>query len=285
MKKIIFDFASVEQGETTVDIKKNKTQKNNMEDMFDYINSIMNNRDYGIGLHSIQGSNQDNVMKNIMEKGLKIDEKKKILSTVSSFGIHDKINKDYLKDQITQYHYGKQEEIKRNVIILVPLIISNSKGEKIYLGFPPYDTECHGNDFRTSCVLDTLCVEEKGEGKIPPELILGSYIKNNEELSFIKNPNYFELLSEEEKNDFFTKMKERLQGKYKEISDAVITEDINTLEKMSQEEKNKIDNEIEEGTRRNILERGINRQLAKTLSKNFVQIKQDDSATQALGYI
>ena len=285
MRKIIFDFSEVEK----ISIEENSerpviTKKDSVEDMFEYINSVMEDKSFGIGLHSTQAENGEGTLDSIMKNGLEIEERKKILSTVSSFGTHTKINQEHLKERIMQYSYGKQGETKQNVIVLVPSTISNSQGKQIYLGFPPYDTECHGNDFRTSCVLDTICAGGESKGKIPPEFILGYYTSNNEGVSFIKNPNYFKFLSEEQRDEFFSDVEGKLQGKYKDISDAVISEDIQILEEMSQKEQRKITEEIKEGTRKNILERGVNREVAETLSRSSAKIKQDDSATQALIY-
>lgn len=288
MRKIVFDFKETKQEETPIrddNREYNTAQKDSIEEMFDYINNIMENENYGIGLHSTQGENTEDILNSIMKNGLEIEERKKILSTVSSFGTHTKISQEHLKQRMMQYSYGKQENIKHNVIVLVPSTISNSEGKQIYLGFPPYDTECHGNDFRTSCVLDTICAGEESKGKIPPEFILGYYTSSDGGVTFIKNPNYFKFLSKEQKDDFFRNMESKLQGKYKKISDAVIAEDVQTLEEMSQKEQSEIAKKIKEGTRSNILERGVNSQLAEALSRNSVQIKQDDSATQALGYI
>lgn len=288
MRKIFFDFADLEQDEVSNqddNREKYTVQKDSAEEMFDYINSIMEDKTYGIGLHSTQGENIDNILNSIMKNGLEIEERKKILSTVSSFGTHTKISQEYLKQQMMQYSYGNQGKTKQNVIVLVPSIISNSQGKQIYLGFPPYDIECYGNDFRTSCVLDAICTGEESKGKIPPEFILGYFTSSNEGISFVKNPKYFKLLSEEQINKFFGDIEGRLQGKYKEISNAVISEDVQKLEEMSGKEQLEIAEKIRNGTRSNILERGLNRQLAETLSRNSVQIKQDDSATQALRYV
>lgn len=288
MRKIVFDFKETKQeGIPSQDNNRgyHTTQKDSIEEMFDYINNIMEDQNYGIGLHSLHKGDTEDILNSIMENGLEIEERKKILSTVSSFGTHTKISREYLKQQIMKYSYGKQENTKHNVIVLVPSTISNSQGKQIYLGFPPYDIECHGNDFRTSCVLDAICAGEESKGKIPQEFILGYYTSSNEGVNFIKNPNYFKFLSEEQKDDFFRNMESRLQGKYKKISDAVIAEDVQTLEEMSQEEQSEIAEKIKAGTRSNILERGVNSQLAETLSRSSVKIKQDDSATQALGYV
>lgn len=288
MRKIVFDYTDIEQDEVSIqDANRGKytMPKDSVENMFDYINSIMEDKAYGIGLHSAQGKNTEDILNSIMKNGLEIEERKKILSTVSSFGTHTKISQEHLKQRMMQYSYGKQENVKHNVIVLVPSTISNSQGKQIYLGFPPYDIECHGNDFRTSCVLDTICAGEESKGKIPSEFILGYYTSSNEGVNFIKNPNYFKFLSEEQKDDFFRNMESRLQGKYKKISDAVIAEDVQTLEEMSQKEQSEIAEKIKAGTRSNILERGVNSQLAETLSRSSVKIKQDDSATQALEYV
>lgn len=288
MRKIVFDFKETKRDEIPIQDNNgghHTTQKDSIEEMFDYINNIMGDENYGIGLHSLHKGDREDILNSIMENGLEIEERKKILSTVSSFGTHAKISREYLKQQMMQYSYGKQENTKQNVIVLVPSTISNSHGEQIYLGFPPYDIECHGNDFRTSCVLDTICAGKESKGKIPPEFILGYYTSSDNGVNFIKNPNYFKFLSEEQKDVFFKNMESRLQGQYKRISDAVIAKDIQTLEEMSKNEQLKIAEEIKKETRINILERGVNRQLAETLSRSSVQIKQDDSATQALGYV
>lgn len=288
MRKIVFDFTEAEQDKIPIEDNSRRQQtiqNDTVEEMFDYINSVMEDTSYGIGLHSTQGENIEGIFDSIMKDGLEIEERKKILSTVSSFGTHTKIKQDHLKQRMMQYSYGKQGETKQNVIVLVPSTISNSKGEQVYLGFPPYDIECHGNDFRTSCVLDTICSDEESKGKIPPEFILGYYTSGNEGVSFIKNPNYFKFLTEEQRDEFFRNIQGRLQGKYKEISEAVISEDMQTLEEMSKKEQLEIAEKIKEGTRSNILERGVNSQLAETLSRSSVKIKQDDSATQALAYV
>lgn len=288
MRKIVFDFKETKQDKIHTqdnNIDNHTIQKDTIEEMFDYINNVMGDENYGIGLHSIQGENTEDILNSIMQNGLEIEERKKILSTVSSFGTRTKISQEHLKQRIMQYSYGRQGNTKNNVIVLVPSTISNSQGKQIYLGFPPYDTECHGNDFRISCVLDTLCASEESKGKIPSEFILGYYTSSGEGIRFVKNSNYFKFLSKEQKDEFFRNTESRLQGKYKKISDAVIMEDIQTLEEMSQKEQSEIEIKIKEGTRNNILEKGLNNQLAETLSRASVQIKQDDSATQALGYV
>lgn len=264
--------------------KPSEDEKEPSEEMFDYINSIIEGENYGIGLHSTQGESTEEILKNIIVNGLKIERGEKILSTVSSFGTHKQISKEYLKQRIMQYSYGKRGETKQNVIILVPSIISNSQGKGIYLGFPPYNIDCYGNNYRTSCVLDTICASEDEKGEIPSEFILGYYTTNGN-FSFIKNPNYFKFLSQEQKDKFFTNIEGKLQGKYKIISEAVMSGDIQTLQNLSEEEQEKIKIETEREKKDNILQRGLNNQLAETLSISSVRIKQDDSATQAFRYI
>ena len=86
MRKIIFDFKEIKQDENPIhddNKSKDKIKKDNTEKMFDYINSIMGNENYGIGLHSTYGENIKDILNSIMKNGLEIEEKKKILSTVS----------------------------------------------------------------------------------------------------------------------------------------------------------------------------------------------------------
>ena len=78
------------------------TQKDSVEEIFDYINGVMEDTSYGIGLHSTQGEKIEGILDSIMKNGLEIEERKKILSTVSSFGTHTKITQDHLKQQIMQ---------------------------------------------------------------------------------------------------------------------------------------------------------------------------------------
>lgn len=288
MRKIIFNFEAESQDITSVqddEIEKNNGKKDSIEEMFDYINYIMDDKDYGIGVHSAQGKNIEDILSSIMKNGLELGEREGILSTVSSFDIHTQIKQEYLKQQIIGYSYGRPEETKHNIIVLVPSIISNSQGKQIYLGFPPYDIECAGNNYRKSCVLDSICVDENNKGRIPAEFILGYYTNGNNGVTFIKNPNYFKLLSVKKKDELFNNIEARLHGKYKTISEAVISGDSQTLEEMSNKEQQIIAEKIKEGKKRNILERGLNSELAENLSRSYVKINQDDSATQALYYL
>lgn len=299
MRKIIFDLKQQlnkdfihldNEGDNKeinddINLSNNKGNKYNKDEMFEYINNIMANEYYGLGLHTSHGENLIDNLDNILKHGLEIDENKKILSTVSSFGIHKKIKSEYLKEDIISYSYGRTDELKQNLVILAPSIIESSKGEKVFLGFPQYDTTCAGNDFRISSVLDVACTSENKKEKIPKEFVLGYYTNINDEINFTKNDGYYKNLSEQEKDEFFDVIKNNIKGKYKLISDAVISNDIEILEKLALEEKNEITKKIKKETRNNILKRGLNHQLASTLSSSNVKMHQDDSAITALFYL
>ena len=205
-----------------------------------------------------------------------------MLSTVSSFGIHDEITSDREKDAILNYSFGSQSQERISIVVLVPSIISNSEGQSMYLGFPEYDTDCRGNNYRTSCVLDSAC---RAQGKVPSEFILGYFTERKGELNFVPNPDYYSLLDDTRKDEMFSGISETVQGKAREISDAVIGGDIRKLDEFAKIERNNISEEIKKITKQNILERGCNQEVAENLAKTSVGMSKDDSATQALMFV
>lgn len=286
MRRIILDknkAKNIEGIEVDEDIKNENRDKGNADKMFDYIEKIMNGKTYGIGIHSISKGDREGKLNNILGGGLELKENEGILSTVSSFGTS--IEHNSTRRNIIDYSWGDEEQ-KLNVMILVPYIISNSKGKELYLGFPSIDVECAGNNYRTTCVLDIACKNENGKGRLQKEFILGYFTQSEGKINFVENQNYYELLPEEEKDSFFLEMDGKITGKARIISDAVLSEDFSLLKQMSQEEQDAIKTKEGELERKNILERGIgNMQLARNLAKTSVHSNQDDSATQALDYL
>ena len=263
--------------------KSESCRKSNSDKMFDYIENVMNGDTYGIGIHSITKGNREGKLNSILENGIQLKENEGILSTVSSFGTN--VKRKGTRQNIVDYSWGDDEQ-KLNVIVLVPYIISNSEGKRLYLGFPSIDVDCAGNNHRTTCVLDTICKEKNGKGTIPKEFILGYYTQSNGKINFVENPEYYEFLSDEEKDSFFLQMDSKVTEKSRTISDAVLSGNVELLKQMSQEEREEIKAKENELERKNILERGIgNKQLAQNLAKTSVHLRQDDSATQALEYL
>lgn len=286
MRRIILDenkAKTIKGIEDNGEAKTENKDKSNADKMFDYIEKIMNGETYGIGLHSITKGDRKGKLNSILEGGIELKENEGILSTVSSFGTS--VEHKGTRRNIVDYSWGDDEQ-KLNVMVLVPYIISDSKGKELYLGFPSMDVECAGNNNRTTCVLDTVCKNDNGKGRIPKEFILGYYTQSDGEINFVENPGYYELLPEEEKDNFFSEMDSKVTGKARIISAAVLSGDVSVLKQMSQEEQELIATKEGELERKNILERGIgNKQLAQNLAKTSVQLTQDDSATQALDYL
>jgi len=223
-----------------------------------------------------------------MRNGIDIKDGNSVLATVSSAGTGKELDK-YKRKIISEYSYGREND-KYNAIIAVPTEIDN--GDKsMYLGFPDINTDTAGNQYKTTCVLDYLCCQEQGKGKIPKEFVLGYYISTNEEntleqstdktVEFIENANHYSLLSEDEKKRVFDELASRINGKYKEISDAVIAKDLEKLNILYQQEEE--DNLKKVNAKKiELLENGIaNKRLAETLAES----KFNTAAKQAKTYL
>ena len=135
-----------------------------------------------------------------------------------------------------------------------------------------------------TCNFDNVCKGVGKNGNIPTEFILGYFKNNNGEISFEQNPNYYINLSKEDKDKLFDKCSKKIVGRSKQISDAVIDEDVETLELLSQKEQSKIKIEINNNIKERVL-KGINPTLAKELSEKAVRIHQNEVATNALQYL
>ena len=278
MPKVFFNKERIRYGNI------NDVEDENLNEVSNYINSVMDGKIYGIGLHQTSSTNENNVANRILENGLRLNERETILSTVSSLGINRKVDK-YLQKTIIDYSYGRQNKDNKIIVVLVPCVIANSKGEKIFLGFPPADTNCYGNNYRLASVLDILCISETTKGNIPKEFILGYFSNNNGKVDFVKNAKFYTLLTQQEKDNLFISLKQKLKGKYKQISDAVISQDVEMLEELSEIEQSTIKTAIKQETKNNVLNRGMSAELAKITAQKSVQISQDETATQALNYL
>ena len=95
----------------------------------------------------------------------------------------------------------------------------------------------------------------------------------------------YELLSQEEKDKLFDYCDSMIEDKFREVSDAVINKDIKKLEELSGLETIKINKEIKEKTKRNVLDRGMNQTVAESVARSAVQSDQEDFATNALVYL
>ena len=280
MPKVLLNPNNV--GKIDVEIKSENQSKKLQHEMFDIINDIMKGRNFGLGIHNTL--KDETVVKEMVETGLKINENESVLSTVSSFGTKTDVESNHLKQSILNYSWKKDDLSGYNIVVLVPAVIKNSLGEKLYLGFPPYDTSCSGNNYRTTCNFDNVCRGVGENGNVPSEFIWGYFKNENGTIKFEENPNYYSKLSKSEKDKVFEKCSTKIVGTNKQISDAVIEKDTETLRLLSQVEQSKIKIEINKNIKERVL-KGINPTLAKELSEKAVRIHQEDIATNALQYL
>ena len=281
MPKVLLDFSKVDQIDA---VPQTKVQKTTIEDggLFEIVNQALNGRNFGLGLHSTTKSESE--VKEIIKSGLFIKENESFLSTVSSFGMRNEIQSDHLKQSVLNYSWKTDDQSNFNIVVLVPTVIKNSLGEKLFLGFPPYNTSCNGNNYRTTCNLDSVCRGNKENGNVPSEFIFGYFKNDNGKIRFEQNPQYYQNLPKEEKDKLFEKCSKKIVGQNREISDAVINEDVEALKQLSEEEQTKIKTEIKTKTKENVL-KGMSQTLAKELAEKSVKIHQNDVATNALQYL
>lgn len=179
--------------------------------------------DYNIAIHSISNTSAEekkHIVKNIFEEGLKLKPGwRTILATTIS--LRNKKENPKIVEDMADYTYCDGEQC--NVIVMVPNFIVNSKGEKIFLGFPPINKDTAGQQYGEKCILDSICNNLE---IIPSEFILGYY---NSSLEIERSPNYYMDLSKEKQDEFFQKIKQNMTELYEKISNYVVSNNIEGL--------------------------------------------------------
>ena len=149
----------------------------------------------------------------ILKSGLNLSHGwKTIKATMVSLG--DKESNPNLLEDMESFQYGYGN--KCNVVAGIPTFLTNSKGEKIYLGFPKVNKATAGRQYEETCVLDIAC---SILGKIPSEFILGYY---EDDLKVQQNPKYYSNLSAEKQDNLFEVMKGAMSNLAKTISNHVV---------------------------------------------------------------
>ena len=184
--------------------------------------------DYNIAIHSISNTSAEEkkyIVKNIFEEGLKLKPGwRTILATTIS--LRNKKENPKIVEDMADYTYCDGEQC--NVIVMVPNFIANSKGKKIFLGFPPINKDTAGQQYEEKCILDSIC---NNLGIIPSEFILGYY---NSSLEIEKNPNYYMNLTKEKQDRLFQKIQQNMTSLYEKISDYVVKNNIEGLENIKE---------------------------------------------------
>lgn len=238
MRKIVFDFNDIDKSKLISENQNtNKKSKPSTKGMYEYIAEVMKSQNgkMGLGIHAVRKEKSreksiDEILKEICNNGLDINKGSSVLATVSSLGVSSEL-KDYQKETLKNYKLGN-EMAENGVIVLVPTILEGN-GEKLYVGFPGMDTSTVGNNHKTTCILDQLCCGDNDHGKFPKEFILGSFKEENGERIFQKNMSYFSEIGDEEKGIFIKKLSNRLTEQQRQISEAVINQDMQRLEQLS----------------------------------------------------
>ena len=240
MRKIVFDFNDIDRSELISQSQNtSKRVKSNTEGMYEYIDEVMKSQKgkMGLGIHAvrkekIKGKSVDEVLKGICDGGLDIKKGSSVLATVSSLGVSSELKK-HQREAIKNYRLGS-EMAENGVVVFVPTILEGN-GEKLYVGFPGMDTSAVGNNHKITCILDQLCCGDNDYGKFPKEFILGYFKEENGERIFQKNISHFLEMMDEEKGTFIKSLSDRLTEQQRQISEAVISNDMQKLEQLSVE--------------------------------------------------
>jgi len=238
MRKIVLDLKDIDKSELIDESQNNsKIVKSNNEGMYEYIDKVMKNQKgkMGLGVHAIRkekikSKSVDEILKGICDRGLDIKKGSSVLATISSLGVSSEL-KSYQRKELKDYRLGS-EMAEYGVVALVPTILEGN-GEQLYVGFPGMDTSAVGNNHKITCILDQLCCSDNDYGQFPKEFILGYFKEENGERIFNKNMNHFIEMTDEEKGNFIKKLSDRLTEQQKQISEAVITGDMQRLEQLS----------------------------------------------------
>lgn len=253
MRKIVFDFNDIDKSELISESQGiSKRVKSNTKGIYEYIDEVMKSQKgkIGLGVHAvrkekIKGKSVDEVLKRICDSGLDIKKGSSVLSTVSSLGVSSEL-KNHQREALKDYRLGS-EMAENGVVILVPTILEGN-GEKLYVGFPAMDTSAVGNNHKITCILDQLCCGNNDYGEFPKEFILGYFKEENGERIFQKNMNHFLEMTDEQKGTFIKSLSDRLTEQQKQISEAVINDDMQRLEQLSIEMYGNRDGALGENT-------------------------------------
>lgn len=192
---------------------------------------------YNVAIHGIRASEGSReIAEQIMQEGLKMRSgTQSIRCTTIQLG--DEYRNSNFREETEKYFYGYRFGAYSegyNVIIMSPTVITNSKGETLFLG-DPYKTNndsrqnvaTSGQEYESTCMLDCACGQL---GKIPAGFVYG-YV-DPETGSIIKNPNHYsqQLENVQAKDDLFNEIKSGLSSLELEISTLIANGNFKKLE-------------------------------------------------------
>lgn len=195
------------------------------------------NEGYNVALHGIRASEgSKEIAEQIMQDGLKMRPgTRSIRCTTVQLG--DEYRNSNFREETEKYFYGYRFGAYSegyNVIIMSPTVITNSKGETLFLGDPyknnsdsRQNVATSGQEYESTCMLDCACGQL---GKIPAEFVYG-YVEP-ETGRIIKNPKHYsqQLENEQAKDDLFNEIKSGLSSLEVEISTLIANGNFKKLE-------------------------------------------------------
>ena len=196
------------------------------DELYDTLNRITNGM-YSIGLHAIDyfkfDENQQEIInrikKGILSNGLEIKEGRPLMGTVAFPGFIPGDESDF----VNYYSYG---DIDEYIIIAIPKVLKNSKGEEIFLGHPVYKKDEFsdeseflvdrnmGNQGRTISSLADAFIPDYSEniGVLDPMFILGTFTRNGDDIELNINMNHIAFKDDLVPDDYFERKKKDITG-------------------------------------------------------------------------
>ena len=221
--------------------------------------------DYSIGFHGVgkyrlsdeNSTSVHGVLENVLGKGLKINDGRTLLGTVEY--LNDDLF-DNEEDFVCNFMYG---DTKEYIVVSLPKVLRNSKGEEIYLGYPTYGNNgSNPPGYQISSLADLLLPDYTGDvSLLPPEFVLGKLIIDKTSFTFTPNKKHMSLNGNIVSDEFFDKCRKMMitanmfygvDLKYQinddedcELNTEIIEEEYQKMMSMSEDEKMNIEKELQ----------------------------------------
>lgn len=172
----------------------------------------LENGKYGIGSHEVLNGTfeqKEQTAQNINENGLNIQQgARTTLSTMVSLGDNSTTIEDQSQGILKRRFVGESARVM--AVVAVPLVIENSKGEKLFIGFPEKNEGVSGQQYSEHAILDRIVQKM---GRIPKEFILG-YAKQSEngEVEFEENPEHYSHLEQEKIDEIYEEQSQIIEN-------------------------------------------------------------------------
>lgn len=170
---------------------------------------------YSVGVHGVVGfSNHIKLADNMLKNGIVMQSSGGMLSNLQMFGQKKNMG-SFLLDKLKNYSYTAEfNNVIVNVLVAVPDYLETSDGGKYFLGHFNYSElsntrENAENNLPLNIITDM-------ERLIPKEFVVGYVYKNflGNNMSYVSNPKFIGLLSEEKRQIFIDEFIKKRINKY-----------------------------------------------------------------------